>query len=562
MQTEAFSGKKRTNAPIFSPAAVAYPVAGGPVTSPSFTPTLMGTYRWIASYSGDGSNPPVAGVCNAPNESVDVSPAGPTITTVASPGIVLGAGSLSDTATVNGRVNPVAGATVTFRLYGPNDNTCTNPAIFAPAAVAYPIAGGPVTSPSFTPILAGTYRWIASYSGDANNVAITDVCNAPNENTIVTPPGPAIVTVASPNIVLGAGTLSDTATVNGRVNPVAGATITFRLYGPNDNFCTNPAVFSPAAVSYPIGGGPVTSPSFTPTLAGTYRWIASYSGDANNVAVAGVCNAPNESAIVAPPGPSIVTFASPSIVLGAGTLSDTATVNGRVNPLAGATITFRLYGPNDLNCTNPAVFAPAAVAYPVAGGGVTSPSFTPALAGTYRWIASYSGDANNNPVSGVCNDINENVIVLAAVAAPAVITTQASPTITVGSGVLTDTATVTGRVNPLVGATITFRLYGPGDVACTGIPVFTSVVAYPIAGGPVTSASFAPAQAGTYRWIATYSGDANNVAVSGACNTSGENAEVLAVAAAMPIPTLGHLAILLMMLGVLVAGVVGLRRAR
>ena len=31
--------------------------------------------------------------------------------------------------------------------------------------------------------------------------------------------------------------------------------------------------------------------------------------------------------------------------------------------------------------------------------------------GTYRWIATYNGDANNNVVAGDCADANESVVV-------------------------------------------------------------------------------------------------------------------------------------------------------
>jgi hypothetical protein len=51
---------------------------------------------------------------------------------------------------------------------------------------------------------------------------------------------------------------------------------------------------------------------------------------------------------------------------------------------------------------------------PVGGNGsYTSPSFTPAQAGTYRWTASYSGDTNNNPAASNCG--NESVTVTAPV---------------------------------------------------------------------------------------------------------------------------------------------------
>jgi hypothetical protein len=513
-----------TGAPVFQALGVPYPQAGGPVTSPAFTPATAGTYRWTASYSGDANNLPIAGLCNDANENVDVTKVTPTIATTASPNVAIGAGQLTDTALVSGRVNPVAGATIDFRLYGPNDATCAGAAVFTALNVPYPVAGGPVTSAAFTPATAGTYRWRATYSGDVNNALVAGACNDANENVDVTKVTPTIATTASPNVAVGAGQLTDTAIVGGRVNPVAGATIDFLLYGPNDATCAGAPVFSALNVPYPVAGGPVTSPAFTPTTAGTYRWRATYSGDANNTLVAGACNDANENVDVTKVTPTIATTASAGLALGAGQLTDTAIVSGRVNPVAGATIDFRLYGPNDATCAGAPVFQSLNVPYPVAGGPVTSAAFTPTTVGTYRWRATYSGDVNNTLVAGACNDANENVDVTKAT--PTIATT-ASPNMAVGAGTLTDTAIVSGRVNPLAGATIDFRLYGPNDATCAGAPVFQSLnVPYPVAGGPVTSAPFTPATVGAYRWRATYSGDANNALVAGACNDANENVDV------------------------------------
>jgi len=48
-------------------------VAGaGTYNSGSYTPTAPGTYHWIASYAGDGSNAAVSGACGDPGESVTV----------------------------------------------------------------------------------------------------------------------------------------------------------------------------------------------------------------------------------------------------------------------------------------------------------------------------------------------------------------------------------------------------------------------------------------------------------------------------------------------------------
>ena len=108
--------------------------------------------------------------------------------------------------------------------------------------------------------------------------------------------------------------------------------------------------------------------------------------------------------------PTLSTNASSNVTLG-GNVSDTATLAGGSSP--GGDITFRLYGPGDASCSNTPVFTDTK---PVnaGNGNYTSAAFTPTAIGTYRWIASYSGDSNNDPVSGACNDANESVTVAAA----------------------------------------------------------------------------------------------------------------------------------------------------
>ena len=113
--------------------------------------------------------------------------AAPTIATLASPEIELGAGALTDTAVVLGRVDPQPGATLAFALYGPDDAACAGQPLFQSINVPYPVAGGPVTSAAFRPPLPGIYRWRASYSGDANNLPVTGACNDPWENVVVRP---------------------------------------------------------------------------------------------------------------------------------------------------------------------------------------------------------------------------------------------------------------------------------------------------------------------------------------------------------------------------------------
>ncbi len=131
--------------------------------------------------------------------------------------------------------------------------------------------------------------------------------------------------------------------------------------------------------------------------------------------------------------------------------------------------------------------------------------------GTYHWVATYGGDTNNTTVSSGC-------------AAEPVTITQATPTIAttpspggpVGTSI-SDTATVTGGFNPT--GTVTFELFPPGDTTCSGTPVFTSL-SNPLSGGSATSGSITTVAVGTYHWVATYNGDANNTTVSSAARTS------------------------------------------
>jgi hypothetical protein len=204
-----------------------------------------------------------------------------------------------------------------------------------------------------------------------------------------------------------------------------------------------------------------------------------------------------------------------------------------VNPVAGTTVTFNLYAPADATCASAPVFT-SVVALAADGTAVSAP-FVPTVLGVFRWIASYSGDDNNNPVSGACAEASEVVNVTKA---NPTINTLASLSVQLG-GSLTDSATVSGLVNPVAGATVTFNLYAPSDTACAGAPVFTSVVALS-SGGTATSAPFTPTVSGIFRWIATYNGDANNNAVSGSCAevTEAVNVSPASVSSRPPSPTL------------------------
>ncbi|HEX6469882.1 MAG TPA: vWA domain-containing protein [Streptosporangiaceae bacterium] len=197
--------------------------------------------------------------------------------------------------------------------------------------------------------------------------------------------------------------------------------------------------------------------------------------------------------------PSISTAPSGSAPAG-GNISDTATLSGGFNP--SGTVTFQLFGPGDTTCATPIATRTGTVS----GGTASSGNVAAGGVGTYRWMASYSGDSSNNPVTSACGD--EQVVI---VKATPTVTTKPSGSVPAG-GVVSDAATVTGGFNPT--GTVTFRLYAPGDTTCT-TPIATRTAA--LSGGGASSGNVTIGAAGTYRWVAMYSGDANNNAVTSPC---------------------------------------------
>lgn len=95
-----------------------------------------------------------------------------------------------DNAFVTGRFSPTAGGNLRFNLYGPQVGApdCSNDLlVYSSGLVPQPIANGPVLSPAFAPTAVGTYYWTADYTGDANNVAVTDDCGDATETVVITP---------------------------------------------------------------------------------------------------------------------------------------------------------------------------------------------------------------------------------------------------------------------------------------------------------------------------------------------------------------------------------------
>jgi hypothetical protein len=176
------------------------------------------------------------------------------------------------------------------------------------------------------------------YAGPFGPAALTSVALGSDDTTVARAGPPALATSAAANVILG-GQTSDQATLSGLFNPVAGATVTFRLYPPSDALCAGAPLFtSIKPVTVAGSTATATSDPFTPTVAGVYRWIATYDGDTNNQPAGGTCGAAGETVSVAavpPPFPAKLEIARARVLSGARLLDVLAPItkraSGRVN---------------------------------------------------------------------------------------------------------------------------------------------------------------------------------------------------------------------------------------
>ena len=136
----------------------------GPYASAAYVTSATGTYRWIARYSGDGANEPAETACADAAQAVSVK-AAPALTVRAGAPAVAGAPVTAAATLAGGTI--LTGA-ITFRLYGPGDESCAAALRMTTASVS---GNGIYAATEFATTGPGTYRWVAEYGGDANNRA-------------------------------------------------------------------------------------------------------------------------------------------------------------------------------------------------------------------------------------------------------------------------------------------------------------------------------------------------------------------------------------------------------
>ncbi|MBW9118547.1 hemagglutinin [Microbacterium trichothecenolyticum] len=261
--------------------------------------------------------------------------------------------------------------------------------------------------------------------------------------------------------------------------------------------------------TYPVT---VVSPTAWVTAAGRYCWRAEYT-PVEGTGVSGSSDArATECFTVNPVQPTLTTDASADVVLG-GTVMDTATLDGTtaqpLDPIirtgdepdpgapAGGTITFSLYGPSTTGC-GPLVQTTSAVT--VSGDGdYDSPTVTPTVAGTYHWVATYSGSSPNTlgeTHNEDCTDGGEDVTV----------TTVASTLSSVQTWVPNDSVTLSAPAGGPMTGTVHIALYPNGTCSHAASPIYSDDLAVPGPNGQTvtTDNTTAVSASGVYSWEISY----------------------------------------------------------
>jgi hypothetical protein len=275
-----------TNVGSVNLTGAAYPVT---VTSATAYVTSAGRYCWRATFSGDAANGIPGSGDSAATECFTVTPVTPTLATTAGADVFLGtavtdSAALSGTATqpadpiinLTGTGGAAAGGTITFKLY--SGSNCTTPVYTSPTVAVSGNGTYNTPEPQFVPSSAGTYHWVAVYSGSSPNTNGTShntSCNDANEDVVVTSV-PSSLTSAQkwlPN---------DSVTVSAAAGGDLAGTVSFALY--SGTTCQGTALYSTtAAVS---GASPQTVNTSNTTVlvqaTGSYSWKVSY--DSTNAA--------------------------------------------------------------------------------------------------------------------------------------------------------------------------------------------------------------------------------------------------------------------------------------
>src|SRR5437870_3876850 len=283
--------------------------------------TFTGNREYTATYSTKPPPTVTTEIHNASHAVVTSVPAGTTV---------------HDKATVSGAFGTPTG-TVTFTFFT-TSSACTGASVGS-GTVTLDASGVAHPSASQGPLTAGSYSFKAAYSGDANYTTGDSPCE-PLTVTALTPTVATEIHDASHAAVTSvpAGTtVHDKATVSGAFGTPTG-TVTFTFFT-TSSACTGASVGS-GTVTLDASGVAHPSTSQGPLSAGSYSFIAHYSGDLNYTATDSPCE---PLTVTGSADLSITKTDNPDPVNAGATLTYTVTVsNGGPSTAANVQVTDNL----------------------------------------------------------------------------------------------------------------------------------------------------------------------------------------------------------------------------
>ncbi|WP_329385297.1 hypothetical protein OG625_25225 [Streptomyces sp. NBC_01351] len=272
----------------FGPIAVNGP--GQYTTSPGYTTTAAGTYYWRAFYTGDPNNQAASTPCQDADETTVVRRTEPSISTQ----LLNAQGNPISTATIGDFVHDsaslsgattTAGGTVTYAYYTDAACSLNRVQVGSPVTVTNGVVPNSAAA-QFNQV--GTFYWQATYSGDANNMPAMSACTSE----------PLTVGKAPANLLTRQRFLpQDTATVTAQFGGQPTGTVTFDLYGPNNNNCSTNKVGTWTGTLSGSGVAQTNNTNFyiNASNQGEYKWLATYSGDATHNSATSTCGTENST---------------------------------------------------------------------------------------------------------------------------------------------------------------------------------------------------------------------------------------------------------------------------
>lgn len=200
-----------------------------------------------------------------------------------------------------------------------------------------------------------------------------DTCNSPTVTTAFSPASGGKVPVTAHDTAQLVGATSD-----------AGGTITYKLYANND--CTGEIADLTPTTNTVTNGAVPNSKNYTFNDAGTYYFVATYSGDARNTGpVDSGCAAEQYVVNKATPQPHSTPVVQIKDTFTVSGMSSNATGNVAVGLYSNSACTSRVAGTSDETTA-------------ISGTSTTvSTSFVAVTQGDYYYKISYAGDTNNDP---------------------------------------------------------------------------------------------------------------------------------------------------------------------